>query len=371
MELKIFNKDLELISIIDTFSSFRFNQKFYDIGECELHLPFSLEFLEALTIDNIIYINKENAFIIHTREIIRDTDGAEWLVIYGKSLIDILSRRINYNQVIEKNKSGNEVVKRLINENIISPSDKKRIIDNLVIGNLVEVDKINYQNTYGNILEELFELSKTLDVSFCLELDYINKKLILNSFKGIDRSINQNELSYCIFSQEFENVEEQEYTNSLENYKNVTLVAGAGEGIERKKLEISDNNFGLERKELYVDARDLSDKEQQEDKEGNSIEVDISDEEYLEMLRQRGNEKLAEYKKIETFESKILLNSNLKYGEDFNIGDTVTVINKKWNLIINTKITEVEEVWEDTKSISVTFGDNIPTLIDKIKMKMG
>jgi hypothetical protein len=371
MELKIFNRELNLIYIIDTFKSFRFNHKFYNLGECELHLPFSIEALEALKIDNIIYVDKRNSFIIHTREIIRDNDGAEWIVIHGKSLIEILSRRINYNQVIIKNKEGNEVVKRLLNENIINPSNKNRTIDNLIIGELVEVDKINYQDTYGNILEELFKLSNTLNISFYIELDYINKKFVLNSFKGSDRSINQNKLSYCIFSQDYENIEEQEYINSLDNYKNVALVCGAGEGKDRKKLEINNNSFGLDRKELYVDSRDLSNKEQKEDSEGNSVEVDIPDTEYYEMLRQRGNEKMSEYKEVETFESKILLSSNLKYKIDFNIGDTVTIINKKWNLIINTNITEVEEVYEDTKSISVTFGNNIPTLIDKIKMKMG
>ena len=44
---------------------------------------------------------------------------------------------------------------------------------------------------------------------------------------------------------------------------------------------------------------------------------------------------------------------------------------KKWGITIDTRITEVEEVYESNKvEINVTFGNNIPTLIDKIKMKM-
>jgi len=163
------------------------------------------------------------------------------------------------------------------------------------------------------------------------------------------------------------NVEEQEYINSLDNHKNVALIAGAGEGVKRKKLEINNDSFGLNRRELFIDARDISDKEEKDD----GTEVTLSDSIYNEMLKQRGNEKISEHKEVETFESKISINSSLKYDIDFSIGDIVTVINKKWGLIINTKITEVEEIWEDTKSINITFGNNIPTLIDKIKIKMG
>ena len=135
---------------------------------------------------------------------------------------------------------------------------------------------------------------------------------------------------------------------------------------------------GLNRYELYTDARDLSDKEQKTrivtNEDGSeyeeNYEVDIPIETYNKILEQRGKEKLRECTEVETFESKISLLSNLEYGKDFRLGDTVTVINKKWNLVLDTKITEIEEVWESTKSLSITFGNNIPTLLDKIKMKV-
>ena len=378
MELKIFNKNIDFIGIVDTFTSFRYNHKFYDIGQCELHIPFSLEALEVLDIDNFIYVNSKNSFIIHTRQINLNKDGSEYIQVIGKSLLSVLDRRIIYKQIIEKNNNVNNLTTRILNENVILPTDINRKIDFVSIGNLVEVgNNIDYQNTYGNVLEEVLNISKTNNISFYFELDYVNKLLKLNSFKGTDRSLNQSIVSPCIFSQDFENIEEQEYTNSLENYKNITLVAGAGEGVLRKLKEVG-NGTGLDRKELFTDSRDLSDKEQKtrlvDDGNGGtteeSYEVDLPIEEYNKMLEQRGKEKLEECKKVETFESKISLLSNFKYDEDFSIGDIVTVSNKKWNLIINTKITEVEEVWEETKSMNITFGDNIPTLLDKIKIKM-
>lgn len=376
MDIKVFNTKLDLIGIIDTFSSFRYKQKFYDIGEFELHIPFNIGDLEILQKDNIIYVNEQNSFIVDTRQIKLNQDGSEYIQVNGKSLLNILNRRIIYNQIVEKN-NANEVVKRIVNENVIAPKNIKRKIENIAIGELADTLNIDYQNRYGNVLDEIIGISKTTDVSFYILLDHINKKLLLKSFSGTDRTINQNIISPCVFSRDYENVEEQEYVDSLNNYKNVTLVAGSGEGINRKVFEVGEHE-GLNRYELYTDARDLSDKEQKTrivtNEDGSeyeeNYEVDIPIETYNKILEQRGKEKLRECTEVETFESKISLLSNLEYGKDFRLGDTVTVINKKWNLVLDTKITEIEEVWESTKSLSITFGNNIPTLLDKIKIKV-
>ena len=69
MDIKVFNTKLDLIGIIDIFSSFRYKQKFYDIGEFELHIPFNIGDLEILQKDNIIYVNEQNSFIVDTRQI--------------------------------------------------------------------------------------------------------------------------------------------------------------------------------------------------------------------------------------------------------------------------------------------------------------
>ena len=86
------------------------------------------------------------------------------------------------------------------------------------------------------------------------------------------------------------------------------------------------------------------------------------------MLNDRGNNKLAETKEIQTFDSKINVTSNLVYKTDYDLGDIVTCTSKKWGITINSRITEIEDIYEEKGlSISATFGNNVPTLIDKIK----
>ena len=176
-------------------------------------------------------------------------------------------------------------------------------------------------------------------------------------YKGLDRTAGQSVNPPAIFSREFENILEQEYTDSLHNYRNIALVAGEGEGTERELTSIG-QGVGLDRYELFVDARDLQ-------KEDRAIE------EYIGLLEDRGNTKLAEYKEIKTFDSKINLRSNLIYKEDFDLGDIVTCTSKKWGVTIDTRITEIEEVYEeDGFNVNVTFGNEIPTLIDVIKREV-
>ncbi|WP_415782946.1 Gp37-like protein, partial [Bacillus manliponensis] len=129
----------------------------------------------------------------------------------------------------------------------------------------------------------------------------------------------------------------------------MALVAGQGEGAARKLVAINDNLSGFERKELFVDARDLSNKTQDDRV--------LTDAEYEKLLIERGNSKLAESQTIQTFESGISLHSNLVYKEDFELGDIVTIENKRWGLTLNTRITVVEEIYEnDRVDIRVNFG---------------
>lgn len=89
------------------------------------------------------------------------------------------------------------------------------------------------------------------------------------------------------------------------------------------------------------------------------------------MLNDRGNNKLAETKEIQTFDSKINVTSNLVYKTDYELGDVVACTSKKWGITIKSRITEIEEIYEEKGlSINATFGNNVPALIDKIKQQI-
>ncbi|KRU42198.1 siphovirus ReqiPepy6 Gp37-like family protein [Clostridium sporogenes] len=383
MELYIFNRDLELKGILDTFTSLRWIRRYSKTGEFELHCALNSNVLELLKRENIVYKKDDiEAGYIETRQLKIGQDGQEYLEIKGKFLTNYLDRRISWDRVNFSEKTE-ELMRKLVNDNAINPTNINRKIDNLILGDLKGfIEDIKYQNSFGNIIEQLENISNTSNLGYRNILDIKNRKIIFDVYKGVDRTVNNGTIAPCIFSRDFENILEQEYMDSLNNYRNTTLIAGAGEGKDRKLTSI-ESGIGLDRFELYVDARDIEDKEEKKkivtetDEEGNiteheeTEEVEIPWERYKPLLIQRGEEKLSECEEIQTFDSKINTQGNNVYKKDYDLGDIVTVVDKKWGIRIDARITEIEEIYEEKGlEVNVVFGNNIPTIIDKIKQKV-
>jgi len=359
MEIYIFNRDLEFKGILEGYSSLRWVRRYNKIGEFELHCALTKESLALLQRESIIYKKGDTeAGYIETRNLSQDAEGKEVLVIKGKFLTGYLNRRIVWGTEI-LNTTSEVAMRSLVSNSSISATDTNRNINNLILGTLNNfTDNVDYQTSYKNVADELESLGNTSNLGYRINFDTINKKLIFETYKGLDRSVNQSVNARCIFSKEFENILEQEYTDSLNNYKNLCLVGGMGEGVARKLVTIGNSN-GLDRFEVFNDQKSLS----------NEVDsVAMSDTDYNLLLTEKGNETLAENTDIKTFDSKININSNLKYKVDYDLGDIITFVSKKWGVTLDTRISEITEIYEEQGlSIDITFGTNIPTLIDKIK----
>ena len=362
MELYIFDKELNFKGILESYFSLIWTRKYSKCGDFELHCSLTEKTLSLLQRGNVIYKKDDlEAGYINYRNLKQDTTGKEVLVLKGKFLTGYLGRRIIWGTE-NLSTTAELAMRQLINNHAINPANTDRKIDMLTLGDLKGyANNIDKQVSYKNLLETVEEISSTDGLGIRTLLDIENKQMIFDIYEGLDRTAEQSENAPAIFSREFENILEQEYTDSFNNYRNTVLVAGEGEGSEREFVIVGQST-GLDRFEMFVDAKDL---------QSTDGDTTIPIEQYREMLVDRGKSKLAETKEIKTFESKINLNSNLVYKEDFDLGDIVTCTSKKWGITIDTRITEVEEVYEPTgKQINVVFGNNIPTLIDVIKREV-
>jgi len=96
--------------------------------------------------------------------------------------------------------------------------------------------------------------------------------------------------------------------------------------------------------------------------------IAMSDADYSALLAAKGNEALATMKEVLSFANTINPFSNQTYKTDFDLGDIVTCADEKWGVTLDTRITEISETYEESgMNIAITFGDELPTLIDKIK----
>jgi len=122
---------------------------------------------------------------------------------------------------------------------------------------------------------------------------------------------------------------------------------------------------GLSRRELYIDARDL-----QSDSDPDNP---MTPEEYLAVLANRGREKLAEHQLVRAFSATVrTLDPTYTLGEDFFLGDTITVTDSRLGVTVNAVVQGVERSTSsagEERILALGFGQ--PTIHDILKRKAG
>lgn len=321
MEILVLNTDFESVDIVDTFKSMIWTDRYNSNGDFEMFLPINSSVLKYLREDYYLWLkDSEHCMIIEDISINSDNEDGKYIIVTGRSLESILERRIVWGQRVL---TGNlqVAIQTLLNESIISPVIADRKIDNFIfepssdpkVTNL----KIDTQFTGDNLYVVVKNLCQLNDLGFKIVLNEHNQ-FVFSLYAGVDRSYEQTENPYVIFSPDFENIIDSNYFTSKANFKNITLVAGEGEGVSRKTTTVG-SGVGLNRRELFTDARDIS---------SNVDGGTLTDEEYTEKLKARGNKKLFEHTAITALEGEVETTRSFKYGEDFFIGDIVQIANE-------------------------------------------
>jgi len=323
MEILVLNTNFETVYIVDSFKSMIWTDRYNEYGDFEIYLPLTnnSDILKYLKQDYYLWLKEsEHCMIIENLTIESDIEDGNHLIVTGRSLESILERRIIWGQKVLTG-SLQDAIETLLNESIISPSITDRKIDNFIFEpstdpRITELT-IDAQFTGDNLYDVIKKLCQAHNIGFKIVLND-NNQFVFSLYAGTDRSYNQNANPYVVFSPEFENIINSNYFTSKANLKNVTLVAGEGEGASRKTTTVGSAS-GLNRRELFTDARDIS-----SDVDGGTLTT----EQYIEKLKSRGNEKLSEHTVKTAFEGKMDATRLFKYGEDFFIGDIVQIANE-------------------------------------------
>lgn len=348
VNIRIFDKDINFIGEVDNYTSLFYISKWENFGEFEFHVSNSNIDRDLMKKGNIIMIDNDGSRtgVIEYVEI--NQENIEEITIKGYSLGYLLTQRITVPPTSRAyhtfNTNIEDIMIQLVKVNAVDPEDINRKIPKLILEPSKERgEKIEFQTRYKNLADELTKLSKASGLGWTIELDYKNKKFVFKILEGKDLSTEQSTNPPQIFSVDYDNIRKQSYIDSDIGYKNMAFVAGQGEGTERE-IEVLNNDLsGFDRRETFIDARDI-------EQGGNLID--------------RGKVKLAETPQINSFECEV---DSSDYRKNWNLGDIVTTVNKKWNLIMHNRVTEVREVWENAYKVEPTFGTPIPLPGEKIK----
>lgn len=376
MPLRIMTRNFQLLDEVDRYSSLQITRKWHGIGEIDLVINRYLKGADKLNRGCIVFphnhLNK--GFIIRHKAIELDESGKateNWL-IHALSLKSWFEQRITIPPVGKSQDSisadAESVMRHYVNNNVINPINPDRFMNDIILAeNFYSGDEIDWQSRYKNLAEEMAEIGFLSGLGWNIDIDTQLKKFVFKALEGRNLTVNQSDLPPAIFSPEFNTLGQMSYVESELDYKNFAIVAGQGEGADRRIIEVGEASTGFDRYELFVDARDIEEETQPE--EGDPIPRPVEDIE--RDLINRGNQKLAEHEQEIYLEGQVLSKSRLVYQKDYNLGDMVTLQNKEWGVTLDARITEVKEIYEPgNTSIELTFGNNRPDLISKIKQEL-
>lgn len=340
IEPTILNKNFEQIAIIDDYSSFIWTSRFYQCGDFELCVPADEWHVDTLQIGYYIMRNDdENVGIIEDLEMSIDEDMEETMIVTGRFLPCILERRIIATQT-QLYGTVSDGISALINDAIVYPVIPERKIDNFVVIPTNFSERLEAQYTGKNLLETIESICEERSIGFKVTLDDQNN-FTFTLYEGADRSYNQSENPNVIFSNEYDNLSTSDYQEQSSSVVTDVLVAGEGEGLNRKTIWASSENLsGLDRYEIYHDQRNMS-----------TNDDEISDEEYYAQMLQEGLQQITTITKA--FEGQVYFD-NIEYKKDVFLGDIVTIQNTQWGMSINSRLIEVIESVDETGSYTIT-----------------
>lgn len=340
LDLLVLETDYSVIAIVDTYESLIWTDRYREYGDFEIYTAASKENLALFKQNRYLWLrDSEHLMIIESIEVDSNAQEGSYLTITGRSLESLLDRRIIWEQTVLTGNLQNGI-KKLIDDAFINPTLADRKISNFVFTETEDETitglTIDAQYTGDNIYDVINGLCEDNEFGYKILLND-NQEYEMSLYMGTDRSYEQNEHPYVVFSPNFENIINTNYLSSLKPYKNVTLVGGEGEGSERKYATVG-TTTGLYRREIFTDARDIS-----SDVDGNTL----SPTEYNLQLEQRGKETLADNKAQKEFDGKVETSQMFVYGRDFFLGDVVQITNE-YGIEGKARVTEM--IYSESKS---------------------
>lgn len=339
MKFTVLNTDFEAIAVVDSYTSAIWTVRYNSSGDFEIQTPVDLYLLDVLKEDYyLITSESDRAMIISDIEIKTDQEEGPIMTITGKSLEQILDRRIVLNKTSFEatyNSQNNATlpnlqngIKQLIQTNIITPLDDARRIPNFIFKESTDpaITSLTFEAQYygEDLYEVISKLCQEKKIGFKILLTD-NNEFEFELYAGVDRSYKQFLNPYVIFSPDYGNLRNSNYYRSKSAYKNVAVVAGEVEDAINEDTEIRTvitvgNESGLNRREIFANANDISHK--------LDDGTELSDLQYEAHLKKRGIDTLIDNLDVEAFDGDVDTTTMYKYGEDFFLGDIVQVVNE-------------------------------------------
>lgn len=337
MDLYVLDRSLERIGLVTEYASLVWTSRIWDHSEAHLKcsaasLPAGAAFLRRSDTDEAMLITRRHGV----------SDGRdEHLEIGCVGATLLLERRVNWwtQQFTSEEIVG--AVSSLVAGAQATYGGRDRTIAGMSTS-VVDLTSssllVTKQASWGSVAEAVYELVRAAGLSFFARYGETAIEPCIREGSDLSASV--------VFSAEFADVATSDLDADEGEYANVAVVGGQGEGGSRVVTTQAIDD-GRELAEIWVDADDLSD-------DG------LTGGQYLDVLKQRGAEKLADLPVTFSFEATVT-QDRYRYRIDYELGDRVGY--RAFGLEASDIVTEVSEVFESGEHrITVALGTTAPTI---------
>lgn len=387
--ITILDDTMRIVDVLRKYEYSQYQYKAREIGTFQINAMLDKENLYLIDkTKNFYVLFDDDVFgVIESVKRESDSETSKVFVIKGSLALKLLEYRVIKGQVTFKGKSY-KYIEELVKQNLIMSDDSNR---NIALSVEFEDEErlkqvcsiIDKQVTGGSLWDEISEVAEADKLRIVLKPNVvvINREnpynidgwtLIIGAGEDRTRHRGNKVVSPVVFSQSLSNIANTDYIVDRSKLKNTVYIAGEGEGTDRKWYNIdvnSDVTFGerkgWNRKELWVDARDIQ--SEQDNKK-------LTDAEYEELMKQRADEKAKDNDLSEEYTSTVTdITKQYTYKKDYNIGDFVTIADEELGMEFDAQITNVIVTRQDDREIidlEFTYGLRIKDIVDESKVAM-
>ena len=348
IELRIMDEGFEQIAVIRDFSSLQWSQKYYEPGAFDVRV--GLHYAHMLPSAHYVYrVGTDELGVI---DVLKIDDGCMLRGRFaGAQLMErSINRRVTYTGTVE------DVCREIVRTFCIQPDDPARAVPHLALGVHAGLggEPITIQPYGKTVYDAVREVLTEAEMSMRLRYDFTQNLLLFEVCQGLDRTQNQADNEWCVFSSSTYNVTKEVFTRTLDTRNFAYVVNGDEDKNEDEwviEIEIDD---GRPRAEVWV-------------QDNTRLTEEMTEAEFEAAVRQTGLNKLAEYNIADTIECEIAIHGGMPCG----IGDLCTYTNAQLGLTFEQRVTEIREVREpDRVSTSVVLGKDELTEGRKIMRKV-
>ena len=344
MQLFVLDKSFEVVSLCDTFSSLIWTERYSGYGDFELYLPASMANINMFPRGFYLWLieppvldkngrkieTRNDVMIIEKTELSTDIEDGDQLVISGRSLEALLLRRVIPKKVKYESTDPREIIKIILNENIVKPSESARKIPNFKIAidssqRPDTKDKRSYEFDGDYVYDAIKTICDDCDWGFSLDLKsddhWKTSYLAFSIVYGTDRSYEQTDNPFMVFSPKFDNLISSDNIEDDTEFFNSAYVASSEETKDnktRRLIKYVANNTGRSGWDIRETFYTNSDAKLNDGNNNPRPDSDI----YLE-LEKYGKDELKSQKSNDSFDAEIALLESVQYHRDYDIGDII------------------------------------------------